>query len=178
MTESSMHPCARCARMQKTCCQHAEIVLTDGDIARITAHTGRPDFWSRQKPTNPAYLLPDPADPNWLPYTTDASGHRRMLNRHPDGDCGFLGPAGCTLPVDVRPLVCRLYPFAYNETGMTGIDDEYCPTEVLLPKDQPGITMLTVLGMSPAEGESWRAMLYAELRQSMQSPKESPCASA
>ena len=32
-----MHPCARCALAQKTCCQRAEILLTGGDVSRIAA---------------------------------------------------------------------------------------------------------------------------------------------
>lgn len=164
-TASGLHPCARCARMQRTCCQRAEIVLTSGDIRRVGDHTSRTDFWSVRAPEDPAYLGHDPDDPNWLAYTTDENSRRRMLNRSPEGDCTFLGPEGCVLPTDVRPIVCRLYPFAYNERGLVGIDDAYCPTAALLPREQPGVTMLTVLGMNPEQGERWRADLYAELRE-------------
>ncbi len=150
--------------MQKTCCQRAEILVTGGDLERIGAHTGRTDFWSLRRPANAAYLENDPDDPDWTRLTTDGEGRRRMLVKKPSGDCHFLGSAGCVLPLEVRPLVCRLYPFAYTERGLDGLDDDYCPTEALLPKGMPGVTMLTVLGMVPADGERWRSALYAELR--------------
>lgn len=164
MDETSLHPCARCARMQKTCCQQTEILVTEGDIARIAAHTGRSDFWSLRVPDYKGHLEEDPNDPNWRRYTVDDQNRRRMLIKQANGDCTFLGEMGCVLPLETRPLVCRIYPFAFNEDGLTGVDDCYCPSDVLLPKDQPGVTMLTVLGMAPADGRRWRAMLYDELR--------------
>lgn len=165
MAQEDIHPCARCASMQKTCCQRAEILVTRGDLARIAQHTGQSDFWNNRPPENAEYLEQDPDDPNWLAYTTNERGERRMLLRRPTGDCTFLGEAGCVLPLEVRPLVCRLYPFAYTESGIDGQDVEYCPTESLLPKDRPGVTMLTILGMDPADGERWRSALYRELRE-------------
>lgn len=162
--DGEMHPCARCATMQRTCCQRTEILITTGDIARIAAHTGRTDFWSLRRPEDEEYLEHDPDDPNWQRYTVDEQGRRRMLLRKDSGDCTYLGKAGCVLPVEVRPLICRLYPFAFNEQGMTGMDDHYCPTKVLLA-DKPKATMLTVLGMDPLDGERWRRTLYQELRE-------------
>lgn len=157
-----MHPCAKCATIQKTCCQRAEILVTFGDVARIQGHTGRPDdFTEYRAPVDPSYLDQDEDDPNWLRYTIRSDGTRHVLKRQPGGDCTFLGPQGCILPEEVRPLVCRLYPFMYNEQGLTGSDEGYCPVERVAP---PGVTMLTVLGMSPADGERWRSMLYDELR--------------
>lgn len=169
-----MHPCARCASMQKTCCQRAEILVTRGDVDRIAGHTGKTDFWDVRRPLEASYLEEDPEDPNWLAYTTDDQGRRRMLRRKPGGDCTFLGEAGCVLPLETRPLVCRLYPFAYTERGLSGEDVDYCPTGVLLPADRPGLTMLTVLGMAPVDGERWRGQLYAELR----AERGAACASA
>jgi Fe-S-cluster containining protein len=192
---SDLHPCARCAVTRKTCCQRAEIVVTTGDVARIAAHTNLSGFTQRTRPTDPAYLEPDPDDPNWGRYTIAADGTRRVLVRQDGvnpgasghrggaGDCTFLGPAGCVLPEDVRPLVCRLYPFMYTERGLDrpdsesgGLDESWCPTHLFfdagrralpasnLPPGTPRTTMLTVLRMDPQQAEAWRAMLYAELR--------------
>lgn len=158
------HPCATCAGLQKTCCQRAEIVITEGDRARIARFTGRTGFATRLAPERAAYAEADPDDPNWQRWTIAEDGTRAVLRRRPAGDCSFLGAAGCTLPEDVRPLVCRLYPWSYTERGLQGLDDEYCPKQALLPRDQPGATMLTVLGMDPVVGERWRRMLYEELR--------------
>lgn len=161
LTEAPRHPCAKCARIQKTCCQRAEIVLTEGDLARIARHTGGPEFWERRTPTDPSYTEPDPDDPNWQRWTVEPDGTRRVLRRLPAGDCTFLGKDGCTLPGDVRPLVCRLYPWRYTEKGIDGIDDGYCPTARVAP---PGRTMIQALDMDAAEGLRWHRMLYEELR--------------
>lgn len=187
---SNQHPCARCASVQKTCCQRAEIVVTTGDLARIAAHTGHADVAHRTRPTDPSYLEHDPDDPNWTAYTIAPDGTRRVLkkqdgvhaglsgHRGQAGDCAFLGPAGCALPEEVRPLVCRLYPFMYTERGLDGeadesegVDESYCPTHLFFtaqerrPTDgRPRVTMLTVLKMDPRDAERWRRQLYDELR--------------
>lgn len=157
-----MHPCAQCARVQQTCCQRAEILLTREDVRRIGTYTGRADFYEFRPPTDPAYLEHDEEDPNWLAYTFEPDGTRRILRKTPDG-CTFLGAEGCTLPEFVRPLVCRLYPFKFTERGITGEAPDYCPTRLFL---RPGAehTMITVLGMSLADGQKWHEMLYRELR--------------
>ncbi|MCB9897802.1 MAG: YkgJ family cysteine cluster protein [Planctomycetes bacterium] len=155
-----MHPCARCALMQKTCCQRAEIVVTGGDVARIAAVTQRHDFWERRVPVDPSYAASDPDDPAWRELTVAPDGTRRVLRRTVDGDCTFLGPSGCTLATGTRPLVCRLYPHSYTERGLDGLDDEYCPREVLAG---PGRTMLDVLDIARTDALRWHATLYAEL---------------
>src|SRR5512144_1358102 len=93
-----MHPCAKCATMQKTCCQTAQVLVTQGDVGRIAAHTGRADFWEARHPTERRVLEFDPDDPNWIRYTVSPDGRRRELKRHANGDCTFLGAEGCTLP--------------------------------------------------------------------------------
>ena len=169
-----MHPCAQCASLQKTCCQRAEILVTDGDIHRIAAHTtaAAADFVEFRAPADPAYLEPDD-DTNWLRYTVEPDGTRRVLRRREGGDCTFLGEAGCVLPLEVRPLVCRLYPYSYTERGIDGYDDDYCPTALLAPPGS-GLTMLTVLGMRIDDGRRWHTMLYAELRAQRDGERQGP----
>ena len=116
--------CARCATLQRTCCQRAEVVVTTGDLGRIAGHVGRDDFWELRAPLDQAYVEADDDDPNWLAYTVTADGRRRVLRRQANGDCTFLGAQGCVLPLAVRPLVCRLYPYAFNERGLDGLDAE------------------------------------------------------
>jgi len=154
--------------MQKTCCQIVEILVTPGDIARIAAHTERADFWERRRPDDPRFHVYCEDDPNWVRYTIAPDGARRQLKQRANGDCTFLGPSGCSLPGEVRPLICRMYPYDYNERGITGEVSVYCPTEVLAPPGS-GLTMLTVLGMSQDDGERWRSMLYQELREALPS---------
>jgi uncharacterized protein len=79
------------------------------------------------------------------------------------GDCTFLGENGCTLSEDVRPLMCRLYPYNYNEYGMIGLvlnDDLWCPIHAL----QPGETLPGMLYLDHDQAEQWRSQYYAELR--------------
>src|SRR3954469_23268482 len=72
-----MHPCVRCATMQKTCCEVASILVTQGDVARIAAHTGRADFWEARHPTERRVLEFDADDANWIRYTVGPNGRRR-----------------------------------------------------------------------------------------------------
>ncbi|MCA9320277.1 MAG: YkgJ family cysteine cluster protein [Planctomycetes bacterium] len=155
-----MHPCAICASRQKTCCQGTEILVTRGDIERITQHSGRSGFHERRRPTDPDYVEWDPEDPQWLDLTVAPDGTRLMLQREATGDCVFLGSEGCVLETEVRPLVCRIYPYAFSENGVQSIEPEYCPTTTLCA---PGQTMADVLGMNLQQAEAWRSELYAEL---------------
>jgi Fe-S-cluster containining protein len=160
----AQHPCARCAEMQKTCCQNAEVLLTPGDVRRIEAHVGRGDFHEWRRPEDPTYLDQDEDDPNWYRATVAADGTRHVLRRRSDGDCTFLGPKGCTLALEVRPLICRIYPYSFTESGLTGEDADYCPTRLL--GDRNG-SMLSTLGMDPSSAEQWRRQLYEELHEEL-----------
>lgn len=168
MTE---HLCARCAAHQKTCCQSREIYTTPGDVERIAAHTGRRDFYAFRIPDNPEYLDQDD-DPAWRDHVFRADSSRRTLNRQPNGDCTFLGPVGCVLPTEVRPLVCRIYPYDYTESGILGELAEGCPLHLL----QPGQGLLQALDMKLADAVRWHGMLYAEIRDEPLQPERDPLA--
>lgn len=170
-----MHPCARCAAAQRTCCQRADVLVTIADVARIRAATGREDFVETRRPADPSYLEDDPTDPEWNVLVNRPDGTRRLLVRRAGGDCTFLGPLGCTLDEETRPNVCRLYPFTYDARGLTGEEPEYCPTAMLLPN---GGRMTRLLDMGEAKAERWRARLYDELRADRSaSDQVTPCAS-
>ncbi|MBI2477885.1 MAG: hypothetical protein HYV60_04340 [Planctomycetia bacterium] len=83
-----------------------------------------------------------------------------MLKKTPDNDCSLLGPHGCTLPLEVRPLVCRLYPYDYDERGIRDELASGCPLELL----RPGQVLLEVLGMKIDDGRRWHKQLYEEIR--------------
>lgn len=153
-----MHPCAQCAGLGPTCCERSEVLVTRGDIQRVAAHTGVTDCWERRPVRDPA-VLDQPDDPNFVRWGFDENGTRRTLKRRPNGSCVFLSTRGCSLPTEVRPLICRLYPFAYTEAGIHGADS-HCPTE-LVP---PGKTILRVLNIESTDAEKWRHQLYEELR--------------
>ena len=155
-----MEICFKCATLGPTCCCHErDILVTKGDIERIHQFLGSGNFFEYRTPCNSAYVEQDD-DPNWLKYTLHEDGTRRVLKRAPARvGCSFLTETGCLFPVNIRPLVCRLYPFTYNEQGITGVLSE-CPEQLL----QDGETIIDALGMSYEEARDWWILLYTELR--------------
>ena len=151
--------CARCARHMKTCCQTAEIYVTPGDAERIGDYTGRRDFHEYRTPDNPDYADQDD-DPVWRDHVFQADGSRRVLRKQPNGDCTFLGVAGCVLPLEVRPLICRIYPFDYDAHGIVDELATGCPLELLAPRQG----LIEALGMNREDAERWQRQLYAEVR--------------
>ncbi len=147
--------CARCARQGTTCCQNTRIFLTSGDMERIAA-AGMRDFHEVVAMAWPKTSAED-LDPAWR--RTFASGVRRVLRRRPNGDCLFLGSAGCALDLSDRPLLCRLYPFDYDGNGIKGIHAHYCP----YPENENAPLLLALLRMNRTEAEEWRAQFYREI---------------
>jgi Fe-S-cluster containining protein len=86
-------------------------------------------------------------------------GKRRVLRRQENGDCTFLGSAGCVLPLETRPLLCRLYPFDFNQTGIKTYLANGCPMELL----QNGESLVLALDMNKKDAERWHQMLYQEI---------------
>jgi Fe-S-cluster containining protein len=152
--------CARCARYMRTCCQTSEVYATPADVRRIEAHIGRSDFYEYRVPSDPIYLQHDD-DPNWPLYVIQPDGTRRVLRRQKDGGCTFLGERGCVLPLDIRPLICRIYPYDFNESGIKEALCTGCPSELL----RPGQTLVQALVMNRDEAEAWRKQLYKDIRE-------------
>jgi Fe-S-cluster containining protein len=150
--------CARCARQGKTCCQGREIYLTPGDIQRIRAFTGELQFMEWSPTTDPSYLDQD-GDPVWQRHVFDGDGRRRTLRRRPDGDCLFLGPQGCGLPLEVRPLLCRLHPVTYTADRIDSTADEGCP-RYLLEADE---SVFDAIHMTMDLARQWHRQLYEEI---------------
>lgn len=150
--------CARCARHMRTCCQTSQVYITPGDVERIAAHTGQRDFYEFALPDDAIYLEQSD-DPTWEHFVFQPDGTRRVLRRHPGGDCRFLGEQGCVLPLETRPLICRLYPYDYNAEGIKDKLARGCPTELL----RPGETLVSELGMNLGDAERWHRQLYAEI---------------
>jgi Fe-S-cluster containining protein len=148
-----------------TCCQTSEIYVTLGDVRRIEEHTGQTNLTEWRTPDDPIYLQQHD-DPVWAERVLQADGTRRVLKRQPNGDCQFLGSAGCRLPLEVRPLICRLYPFDYNEQGIFESLANGCPLELL----RPGQTLLQELEMNRADADRWHQQLYSEVR--VEPPKQ------
>ena len=153
--------CVRCARHMRTCCQTCEIYVTLGDVDRIEKFTGRTDFYEFRAPENSQYLDQDD-DPTWRDGVFREDGSRRVLKRSADG-CTFLGDHGCVLPLETRPLVCRIYPYEYTEDGIAEELAVGCPLELLKP-DQG---LIEALDMNLPDAQGWQKQLYAEIRQEL-----------
>ncbi|MCA9064037.1 MAG: YkgJ family cysteine cluster protein [Planctomycetaceae bacterium] len=152
--------CAQCARHQTTCCQKTEIYVTLSDVKRITEHTGTSDFYEYQVPVDPVYHQNDD-DPDWNHYVFRPDGTRRVLRHQPNQDCTFLTQTGCSLPLEVRPLICRLHPWAYTAQGIQDHPAGGCPV-YLLP---PNTALLPALDMNRLDAERWHRQLYAEIKE-------------
>jgi Fe-S-cluster containining protein len=151
--------------VQKTCCEGDPwIILTLRDVERIAAHTGRSDFVVNKHYPDLSFMQRFAYDPNWQKYTVRPGNMRRQVRATEQGACHFLGAAGCELPTSVRPLVCRLFPYNYNEYGIIGIysgADLMCPVHLL----EDGISLARDLGVGMIEQvDAWRTTLYRELR--------------
>ena len=133
--------------------------VTLGDVERIKCFSARNGFFEFRAPENLEYLDQDD-DPLWRDHACQADGTRRVLLRQPNGDCVFLGPRGCQLPLEVRPLVCRLYPYDYTAEGIQGEPSPGCPRELLLA----GQGLLEALHMTLADARLWHEQLYHEIQ--------------
>ncbi len=150
--------CARCAKHYSTCCQKTDIFVTLGDVRRIAHASSASNFTEYRAPEDASYDQTI-EDPFWQQHVFQSDGTRRVLRQQQNGDCYFLGPQGCTLDANVRPLICRLYPFDYTVDGIKARPAGGCPVELLRPQQQ----LLQVLGMDRDQAERHRAQLYAEL---------------
>jgi Fe-S-cluster containining protein len=157
-----MRLCVVCAEQGRSCCVNRDIVVSPGDVDRITSHTGESDFHELRPAGNPEYLEQGD-DPLWQLCTVQLCGRRKVLRHSAPGACWFLTERGCRLPEGVRPLVCRLHPVEFNAERITGLSAE-CPAEHL----PPGENVLTNLVMDLGLAEQWRRQLYAELRSELQ----------
>lgn len=162
MTENEFL-CARCSRVRggaggSTCCQNTDIYLTADDIERVAAHCGRRDFVEYRQASNPDYLG-DGSDPIWVTHAFREDGTKRVVRRRADGDCMFLTASGCAMPLETRPLICRIYPYEFDAFGVRESAAPGCPIELLAH----GENLYDVLGMDVEAARRWHRMLYAEM---------------
>jgi Fe-S-cluster containining protein len=129
-------------------------------VGRIREYTKQTDFYEYRKPADYSYLDQDD-DPLWREAVFRPDGTRRVLKLDLFGNCCFLGQNGCTLPLDVRPLVCRLHPHAYNEKGIFSELAEGCPIYLL---DTGQTLEQAVSGFCAEDAYKWHNMLYTEIR--------------
>lgn len=112
--------CARCAAKGRTCCQApgrdeaAFFPLSRPEWERIVEVMGDKGGFAEVPNSKPflaaaSSLFPgeETAVRRLFPETKT---HLRLATK-PDGACVFLGRDGCSLPREVRPWYCRLYPY-------------------------------------------------------------------
>ncbi len=117
------HVCARCPKaLGASCCEVKEdeylALLTGADIRRIGEHVRRrPEHFVEEEWVERDEALEYEARrPLYRGYFRH-SLLRRSLKRR-DGACVFLDrETGCTLPAEVKPTACLLYPFEQVADG-------------------------------------------------------------
>lgn len=90
--------------------------LTRGEVLYMAQALG-------QEPAR--FAAADQADQGFLAFAQAINpllaqampGGRRLRLRIKEGRCCLLGPQGCTLGLEQRPLYCRLYPFFFTSDG-------------------------------------------------------------
>jgi len=155
-----MNFCGICYTEGKECCRHRDVIVTNGDLDRIMKFTNRSDFVENRISRYPHSAQYNFEDPTWHRYTLNEDNTRRVLKNSKDDNCVFLSNEGCTLPMNVRPLLCRLHPYMYSEHQILFIDDD-CP---ITNFDDP-YKALEKMGMGYDAAEQWRRQLYQELKQ-------------
>lgn len=156
---SKKHICAHCAGKGPTCCEGygRDIFVTKGDVKRIETFINEPDFFEFRKPVNDDYL--DLDDPVWTGHVFREDQSRRVVKLNASGKCKFLTPFGCMLPTHIRPLICRLFPFQYNASGISEELENACPSEFL----SDGETLVQALGINREDALMWHQTLYEEI---------------
>lgn len=153
--------CARCAAAGKTCCQARRVFLTLGDIERIAEASGFGDFHVSAGSDGEERRALRERDPVFA-RVFDAEGKRRALcHREGTDECVFLGESGCRLALEVRPLLCRLYPYDYDAATIRGVYAHLCPE----PERSSPALLLALLGMNRDAAENWRRQLYREIKE-------------
>ncbi len=150
--------CLDCAANDISCCEGTQIYVTLGDIQRIRDYGIHGEFFIRE-PLGETYLTGGD-DPEWNPLILEPDGRRRILALKEDGNCLFLTEKGCKLPGDVRPLLCRIYPFDFKGPKITGI----CKgCQISKCENWQEILEQSQMNLSTATG--WVEKLYQEISQ-------------
>jgi Fe-S-cluster containining protein len=158
--EKKTYPiCLACASQGHTGCQGHDIYVTLGDCSRIRRHGGAVDFHEYRGCCHADYA-DQGEDPLWQQHVFRNDGSRRVLKRLENGNCIFLGPAGCGLPLNVRPLVCRLYPHLYSASRISGAWDDECPAA---RTQHRSVMEMGIAGVQWQQAELWHRMLYTEI---------------
>lgn len=148
--------CFHCCQKGTSCCEGTQICLTTGDVLRIAQFLDTSNFFTIEIP-DLAYTDPGD-DPGWITLTVRPDGCRRVLKRTAEKNCTMLAEKGCLLPMTIRPLICRLHPYTYTESDISGVDPS-CP----ISREGNRPVLLEQLGMAIGQARKWHRQLYCEL---------------
>jgi len=146
--------CRRCAEVSGTCCcltpgneefcfplstlERAAMEAAGADTAKFFAQSNTPGFVD-----NLCRLFP--GEDVRLRGMFPAEGLHDRLALAPSGACLLLGPEGCRLPREARPLYCRLFPFWVRNGRQMYFEFKDCQA---LRESQGGAGLLRRLGMT------------------------------
>jgi hypothetical protein len=162
-----MSKCIECAKLQITCCEdfRSEIGVTRGDIRRILEYTGRNDFYhlmpvleeNKTILENPCNIVK--GSEKYVRYFFDDQGRRNVLKKNEKNGCCFLSPDGCSLPLNTRPIMCRLYPYHWDDYGNIEITGLGCPKSLFKDEQE----MRAELCLPEIEAKKLIAVFYDEI---------------
>jgi uncharacterized protein len=160
-----MSKCRECSKIQLTCCVRPEIFVTNGDINRIANGTGRKDFYHlRPVPEEMKHYYGSPCNVEkgseiYFQYLFNENGRRNILKKNEKNECCFLTQDGCVLPPNIRPILCRLYPFDWNDKKEIWVAPTHCPKNFF--KDEQEIRDRVCL--TEEEAKRLVCLLYDEI---------------
>lgn len=169
--------CARCAEHSGTCCSLAKgneeccFPLSATERGAMEAAGATQDHFQPQENTpgfleNLCRLFPGEEDTVRALFPLGGEHDRLAVRDNASGSlsCRLLGPNGCGLPREARPLYCRLFPFWVRGGSVLYFDFQECLA--VHERRGPG-QMYEALGMSEGEARD----LYAALRQAWGLPR-------
>lgn len=127
--------CALCAKRGTTCCyiapEKAELCfpLSKPETERLQAHC-RGSLSLGKASNSPEFLSVMyslfPGESVVVTKLFPADAQHLTLGTDQEGFCLHLGPAGCTLPREIRPWFCRLFPLWVSRGELTAFSADYC----------------------------------------------------
>ena len=172
--------CSRCAaRLGRSCCEAADdeplATLTWADVARIqtATHLARTAFVQQEVFSEAEARAYERLRPGWRGYFRQ--GTVRLTLARSLGACVFLDRrTGCSLPPNVRPTACLLYPFEPTEAAWALAVERDGSVEGALASGEPRClaveeadgrgALLRAFGHDALSLEGLRTRLRAEVR--------------
>lgn len=172
-TDDESDVCGRCAERCGTCCtltssrEELCFPLSSSERKAMLGAGAEAKHFARQINTsaffeNMGRLFPGESERLRVLFPVDGAHDRLALSKN--GSCLLLGPKGCRLPRQARPLYCRLFPFWIRAGKQLYFEFSQCQAQI---EGQGGGGLLARLGMSNAMIRN----LYSDLRKAWGLPE-------